>query len=245
MIYTISKLFTYLFLPPAIFIILLILAGINFKKFRFIFPLAGVIFYFISTDYGANLLNAPLEKNYKPPKKIHCKSVVVLSGGSNENDTIKSYPDAFKRLVYGVEIAKTYNLPLIFTGGGSKEISEAKNAQTDIENLQKAFGFNIKVYYEDKAKDTVENAKFTKDLISKKNLSNSICLVTSAYHMKRSEIIFKHFGFKITPMATGFTIQKSTHFSLFPKEGNFHRSYQAIHEYLGILSLAFRGYKID
>ena len=243
MIYIISKLFTYLFLPPGIFIILLILA--SFKQFKLLFLISGLLFYFISTNFGANLLNKYLEKNYKNQQKINCKSVVVLSGGSNENDTIRTSPDAFKRLVYGLEIAKENNLSLTFTGGGSKKPTEADNAKIDIENLQKAFNFNIKVLYENRAKDTVQNAKYTKELYTKNNLSNNICLVTSAYHMKRSEIIFKHFGFKVTPMATGFNVQKEKSFSLFPNEGAFHRSYQAIHEYFGILSLLVRGYKID
>jgi uncharacterized SAM-binding protein YcdF (DUF218 family) len=242
MIYVISKLFTYLILPPGIFIILLILAA--FKKIKSLFLISGLLFYFISTDYGANFLTKPLEK-YHTPKNINCNSIVVLSGGSNKNDTIKTTPDAFKRLVYGLEIASTHHLPLIFTGGGFDDYTEADGAKEDIKNLKKVFHFNIKVYYENKAKDTVENAKFTKKLIQKNRLSNNICLVTSAYHMKRSEIIFKHFGFNVTPMATGFNVKENQHFSLFPKEGNFHKSYQAIHEYFGILSLFLRGYKIN
>jgi uncharacterized SAM-binding protein YcdF (DUF218 family) len=63
--------------------------------------------------------------------------------------------------------------------------------------------------------------------------------------MKRSEMIFKHFGFNVTPMATGFNVKENEKFSLFPKEENFHKSYQAIHEYFGILSLLLRGYKRD
>jgi uncharacterized SAM-binding protein YcdF (DUF218 family) len=243
MIYILSKLFTYLFLPPGIFIILLILAA--FKRLKVLFFVAGLIFYFISTDYGANFLNKPLEENYKKQKEINCDSVVVLSGGSNKNDTINTYADAFKRLVYALEIASTNNLPLIFTGGNPEDYSESNNAKKDIENLKKAFKFSIKVYYEKTAKNTVENAKFTKELIEKHNLSNKICLVTSAYHMKRSEIIFKNFEFEITPMATGFNVKEIKDFSLLPKEGNFHNSYQAIHEYFGILSLLVRGYKID
>lgn len=244
MIYIISKLFTYLILPPGIFIILLILAA--FKKFKYLFLISGLFFYFISTNYGANLLNKPLENNYyKTQKNITCKSVVVLSGGSNKNDTIKTAPNAFKRLVYGLEIASIHHLPLIFTGSGIDNYTEADAAKEDIKNLKKAFHFNIKVYYENKAKNTVENAKFTKKLLKENNLSNNICLVTSTYHMKRSEIIFKHFGFNVTPMATGFNVKENEKFFLFPKKENFHKSYQAIHEYFGILSLLLRGYKLN
>jgi uncharacterized SAM-binding protein YcdF (DUF218 family) len=245
MIYTVSKLFTYLFLPPGIIIFLLILGA--FTRAKIILLISALLLYFISTDYGANLLNKPLEKDYyKIKKPIKCNSVVVLGGGSNKEDTIKFSADAFKRLVYGLELASMHNLPLIFTGGGTKKYTEADGAKSDIENLKKAFHFNIKAYFENKAKDTVENAKYTKELIKKYNLSNNICLVTSAYHMKRSEIIFKNFGFNVTPLATGFSIKnkKFDFFKLFPNADAFCKSYKAIHEYFGILSLILRGYKI-
>jgi uncharacterized SAM-binding protein YcdF (DUF218 family) len=244
MIYIISKLFTYLILPPGIFVILFIVGA--FKRLKTLFLIAGIFLYFISTDFGANSLNKPLEMNYyKQKKNVSCKSVVILSGGHNKKDTIKTTPDAFKRLVYGLEIASIHNLPVVFTGGGVRNYKETDAAKSDIKNLEKAFNFNVKVYYENRAKDTVENGKFTKELIKRENLSNDICLVTSAYHMKRSEIIFKHFNFKVTPMATGFDIKNDKSFSFFPKEGNFHKSYQAIHEYCGILSLLLRGYKVN
>ena len=242
--YIISKLFTYIFLPPAIFIWSLIIAGIVSKKFKIIFISLGIIFYLISIKPISNLLLSPLENIKTSNQKVNI--IVVLSGGSNPNDILKNSPDAFKRLTYGIMLAKQNNIPLLFTGGGRKKPNEADNAKKDIELFEKTFNFKLKTYYENKALDTVENAKFTKELIKKENLSNKIYLVTSAYHMKRSIIIFKHFGFEIIAKPVGFIVNNKNYdfYDFLPQMGSLKNSYTAIHEYFGILSLLLRGYKI-
>jgi uncharacterized SAM-binding protein YcdF (DUF218 family) len=243
MYYIVSKLFTYLFLPPGIFIILLIIAA--FKRIKYLFLISGLIFYFMSIDVGALLLSIPLGKSYlEHPKNSNCKEIVVLAGNMNYYDTIKNSADSFKRLVYGLELAHKKNLPIIFSGAKTEEYT-----QTDVKNLKESFNINTKIYYENRAKNTIESAKFVKELINNYNLSNDICLVTSSYRMKRAEIIFKHLGFNVTPMPTGFNGGNvknfnPSFFSILPNEIAFHKSYQAIHEYFGILSLLLRGYKL-
>jgi uncharacterized SAM-binding protein YcdF (DUF218 family) len=242
--YIISKLFTYLFLPPSIFIWGLIIATIVAKRFKFLFITLGIIFYLLSIKPISNLLLSPLEDI--PNSKQKADIVVVLSGGSNLNDILKSAPDAFKRLTYGIILAKQKNIPLIFTGGGINKPSEADNAKKDIELFEKTFNFRLKTYYENKALDTVENTKYTKELIKKEHLSNKIYLVTSAYHMKRSIIIFKHFGFDVVAKPVGFLVDKTyTFYDFLPNMNFLNYSYKAIHEYFGILSLLLRGYSLS
>ena len=242
--FIISKLFTYLILPPAIFIWSLIIAGFLSKKFKFYFISLGIIFYLISIAPISNLLLSPLENI--PTSNQKSNLVVVLSGGSNPNDILKSSPDAFKRLTYGIILAKQNNIPLLFTGSGIKKPTEADNAKSDITLFENTFNFKLKTYYENKALDTVENAKYTLELIKKNNLPKKIYLVTSAYHMKRSIIIFKHFGFDIIPKPVGFLVNKNSYnfYDYLPNMGALNHSYKAIHEYFGILSLYLRGYKL-
>ncbi len=238
--YLISKLFTYLCLPPGIFIWLLFLAGFLVKRFKSIFFIFGIVFYLISIKPISNLLLSPLEDIKLSDKKANL--VVVLGGGSNKNDILKSYPDAFKRLAYGIILAKQNNIPLLFTGGGIKNSKEADNIKKDIELFEKTFNFRLKTYYENKSLDTFQNAKFTLNLLKKYNLNKTIYLVTSAYHMKRSIIIFKHFGFVVIPKPVGYLVDKEyTFYDYLPSMNNLENSYKAIHEYFGILSLWLRG----
>ncbi|GAB6046100.1 YdcF family protein [Caminibacter profundus] len=241
MLYIVSKLFTYLFLPPGIFIIILTIAGFFAKKFKWLFFVSAFFLYLISIKPVANILISPLE-NITYKDNIKPVAVVVLGGGTNSKDTLKAYPDAFKREVYGLLIAKKENLPFIFTGGGLGKTKEAENIKKDITLLSKTCNCNIKAYYENLSLNTYQNAKYTVLLFKKLNMPLKIYLVTSAYHMKRSIALFKHFGFKIIPKPVGFFYDPDyTIWDIFPNEGNFHKSYKAIHEYFGLLSLKLRG----
>ena len=137
--YLISKLFTYIFLPPSIFIWLLVLGGFLAKKFKPLFFGGAILFYLLSIKPITNLLLTPLETIDIAHKKGEL--VVVLSGGSNPDDILKSAPDAFKRVTYGIVLAKTNNIPLLFTGGGIIKPTEDEMAKKDIELFQNSFNF--------------------------------------------------------------------------------------------------------
>jgi uncharacterized SAM-binding protein YcdF (DUF218 family) len=240
MIFVISKLFTYLILPPGIFIIILIIAGIYAKKLKWLFYLSALTLYLLSNKFISNLLIYPLEHNYYKDN-ITSKAVVVLGGGINPNDVFSASPDAFKREVYGLVLAKKYDLPFIYTGGGIK-IKEADFIKKDVELIKKICNCKIKDFYERNSLDTYENAKYTSKVFEKLKLKKEIFLVTSAYHMKRAIKLFKHFSFKIIPKPIGFFYEHYyTIWDIFPNEENFHKSYKAIHEYFGLLSLILRG----
>jgi len=230
--YIISKLFTYFILPPGIFIWSLIVSSFLVKKFKLLFFSLGILFYLLSIRPISDSLLKPLENINTTNQKADL--VVVLSGDD-------------RRLPYGILLAKQNNTPLLFTGGGIKKPTEADFAKKIINEYEKTFNFKLKTYYEDKALDTVENGKFTLNLIKKDKLSKNIYLVTSAYHMKRSIMIFKHFGFNIIPKPTDFKIKHAsyTFYDYLPNMGSLENSYTAIHEYFGILSLLLRGYSLN
>lgn len=232
--YLLSKLFTYLILPPGIFIIALIFAGVWCKRFRWLFVTLGLMFYLLSIKPVANLLLEPLE-NIRYADS-NASSVVVLGGGANTDAIIKAYPDAFKREFYGFYLAKEKGLPLIFSAGGVKQTKEANSAKSDFSLMQKLSNSKIAIYYEDKSLNTKQNAKFSAKLFDRLKLPKNIYLVTSAYHMKRAIIYFKKAGFKVTPKAVDFKVEKECNFyDYLPKMRNFANSYKAIHEYIGIL----------
>ena len=232
--YLLSKLFTYLFLPPGIFIIALFVASWYARKFKWLFFSLAVIFYLLSIKPIANLLLTPLESISFSNTKAD--AVVVLAGGSNYSGVIKAYPDAFKREFYAFYLAQNKNLPLIFTGGGKGKQSEADSAKSDFKLLQKLSNSKLSIYYENKSLNTKQNAKFTAQLFKKLKLSKNIYLVTSAYHMKRAIIYFKSVGFKVIPKAVNFKVEKAYNFyDYLPNINNFKNSYLAIHEYIGIL----------
>ncbi|WP_022670889.1 YdcF family protein [Hippea alviniae] len=235
-VYVISKLFTYLFLPPGSFVILLFIASVLVKRFKWIFLLGGFSLWALSTSVVKDALLFPLER-INLTENVSPAAVVVLSGGSYKNDVIKTTPDAFKRLVYGYILSCKYNLPLVLSGGGIKT-NDADNMLEDLKMIEKVSKCRPVVLKENGSLNTYQNGKFTYKLFERMRMPKRIYLITDAYHMKRAEMVFEHFGFKIVPKPVGFEIEdRYTLFDFLPQMKNLYYSYKAIHEYVGILSL--------
>ncbi len=233
--FIISKIITAFLLPPGIFIIFLLLFALKSKqRKRLIF--LGVFIWIISIKPISNLFLYPLE-NIKPLNK-KAPFVVVLGGGIVNKDIFKSSPHQFKRVIYGVIIAKKNNIPLIFTGGGVG--NEANGVKHDIDYLEKSFNFKIKTYFENKSKNTKQNAYLTAKLFQKHHFKKKIYLVTSAFHMKRAMIDFKKAGFKIIPKPTDFLSNYHyVWYDFLPSMDYLYKTYLALHEYLGIIKAKF------
>jgi len=246
MIYFVSKIFTYLFLPPGVFIAAIFAAYFLLRRFKIIFLFLSIIFWFLSTDFAPYLLLKPLESKKFFSLKIEPIAVVVLGGG--EEKGVKSFPTmpgATERVLKSMILAYNKNLPLIYSG------FESDSAKKSIEEINNGFnlgfvfdkGFLPKsVMLEKKSKNTYQNAKFTKKIFERFKIKNpAIYLVTSAYHMPRSYKIFNNFGFKVIPVKTDYrAFKKFDYWSIFPKMSNLNNSFIAIHEYFGLLSLVFR-----
>ena len=256
--YILSKLFTYLVLPPGIFIFLLLVVSFLTRKFRIFFLTCSVIFYALSNTYIADILLAPLEKPYNTP--LHVSSVdavVVLGGGHIQGSANLPLSDeANKRALWGMLIAKKQNLPLLFSGGGfNPNYSESDAFLDTSKDLSSCFSLEIpqstklsekkfSLHVENKSLDTYENAKLSKQLFEEEGIAHpTIYLVTSAYHMKRAIALYEHFGFHVIPAATAFKIstKEKDMWDYLPNIWALEKSYTALHEYMGILSLKLRG----
>ena len=235
----VGKLVDYLLLPPGVFILLLLLGAIYAWRFRTLLLLGAVSLYLLSIKPVANALLEPLE-SYKAMEAPSAKVVVFLGGGTNSNAIFKAYPDAFKREVYALIVAKENNLPILFSGGGLG-FKEANNTKADIELLKRSFNFNVDCYYEGESLNTWQNAKYSAEFFNNKGWSKDIYLVTSAYHMKRASLMFKNFGFRVNSKSVGYLAEYDDNlFNYMPNMNSLHNSYKAIHEYLGLIFFAFK-----
>ena len=233
--FVISKIITAFLLIPGIFVIIFLIFAFKTKYKKFMIFLAAFI-WLISTKPVSNLLLYPLE-NIKIIKQ-KAPYVVVLGGGVVNKDIFRSSAHQFKRIVYGASIASKEKIPLIFTGGGVG--FESKMVKHDIKYLEKSFNFYIKTYFENKSKNTKQNAYFTAKLFKKLGFNKKIYLVTSAFHMKRAMIDFKKAGFKVIPRPTDY-LSNYTYvwYDFLPSMESLYKSYWAMHEYLGIIKAKF------
>lgn len=241
------------------FIALLLLASFYVKKFRLFFLCGTLFFYALSNAYVADALLAPLEKPYNT--SLHVKdganAVVILGGGHIKGSANLPLSDeAYKRAMWGIMVAKAQNLPVLFSGAGMEQgysesdafLESAKALRTFLNlELHTHLPLHVKTFslhVEDKSLDTFENAKLSKALFLDAGIEKpTIYLVTSAYHMRRSITLYEHFGFNVIPMATAFKIstKEKNGWDLLPNIWAFEKSYIALHEYAGLLSLKLRG----
>lgn len=258
LMYVISKIVTFLLLPPGIFILLLFVASFVASRGRGYFIIGFLLFWFFSTPIGAHLLLKPLEQqaqNETNTTILYADAIIVLGGGVAEY--APNFPlqaDSFKRAVYGLTIARSIDRPLIFTGGSLHTYTEAQGAKESFDQLAYPLGFILPtlalyerrfgVMYEDKSVDTVENGRNIATILQQNGINKAkIVLVTSAYHMARSRYICEKLGFSVISMPTDYKCDRELIldvWSLFPQAHAFYKSYLALHEYAGLFSVIIR-----
>lgn len=253
MIFIISKIFTALFLPPGILLPILLYLGWKNPAFKKAF-LSLALFWYLLTITPTSLLPLKwLEKDSLTFTQNRPNAVVVLAGGvgvGHPNLPLSS--DALKRALAGVHFAKKHNIPLFYTGGGTKQLSESSAFIKSLEYTYLPFnalllvdkfnGFDhFYIVLEDKSLDTFENGKYIASLMPAKS---TIALVSSAYHLLRAKIIFEHFGFEVLPIPTDFKRDYPANLTWrdwLPSLEGLKRNYIVLHEIVGIASLILRG----
>jgi len=235
------KVAQYLILPPTIFIIFLTI----FRRFKKIVYLTSFIFLLISTEFIGHILLYPLEKEFYNTNSAKVNAIVILGGGYNKDAPNLAVNDgAFKRLIYGIMIAKKENLPIIFDGSAN----EAKVVYNTIQELNSSLNLDLpiakgsfskkfSIHIQGKALTTIDNAKYVKEYLAKNEIEKpKIYLVTSAYHMKRAIKEFKRQNIYTIPRATDFKSTKEIRFIYFlPNAEGLRLSFLALHEYLAFL----------
>ncbi|MCF6198352.1 MAG: YdcF family protein [Hyphomicrobiaceae bacterium] len=160
-----------------------------------------------------NWLLIPLEQRFSASphndKMPAPYGIIVLGGSINTivtraNKTV-AINEAGERLFELAILARRYpKAKLVFSGGSgrilSKTMSESKAAQKLFTRLGIA---PDRILYEDKSKNTWQNAQYTKTLIKSSHRQRWL-LVTSAFHMARSVGCFRKNGINIIPWPVDF-----------------------------------------
>lgn len=236
------------FLPPGLFILALLAVCWHCRKTARLSKMLPVILliYLLSISAVSDRLIKPLEDYYPQPPVSELKearAIAVLGGGS-----LGGVPDfdgegqisafAANRHLMGLRLHRVLKLPLIFSGG---IVFEENGNEADIfARLLKASGVEDRyLLLDNKSRNTVENARFTKQLCQQKGFQK-IILVTSAYHMPRSVALFRREGMDVIPYPTDYmTNQKLVldAFAFTPNHSSVSLTAIAMKEYLGILAL--------
>ena len=244
MLFLVKKVLASIFQPSSLifflFIISFILLILKKKAAKLLLGLTIVFYYILSTPVISFLFLKGLENRFpfleSPPEDV--RYVVVLSGGNQNSlsdlpltSRLNSYSVA--RVLEGVRLyKKMQDGYLVLSGEGWVRDPEQKTC-----SLMKKLSLfcsvpEERIILECNSRDTYDEAKEIKKILG----DQKFLLVTSAFHMPRSMLIFKKMGLNAIPAPGDFRAQgKGPAFfrDYFPR--GMDETNLALIEYLGIL----------
>jgi uncharacterized SAM-binding protein YcdF (DUF218 family) len=211
MFFALSKILGF-FAIPSNLVIVLALAGAALVCTRF--ARAGrrlmigsvLLLAIIGLSPLGNALILPLEQRFPPwdAARGAPDGIVVLGGSiSPEVSAARNavaLNEAAERVTVVAELARRYPAArIVFSGGNNALVSgQATEAEAAL-RLFESFGIApARVIAEDRSRNTVENAVYSKQLAMPK-AGERWLLVTSAYHLPRAVGVFRQAGFPVEP----------------------------------------------
>lgn len=238
-------------LPPAVFI--LMLAGITIYMYRRHAPgrtalaVVTLLLYVFSLRLPAMLLMQPLE--YAIPQPQSPKGDVLLMLG---NGAIGDVPDITgmgqpsgtmgKNMLMTLRLHRQMNLPILISGG-TVFTDSGNEASIAVRDFREMGVPENELFPESKSRNTVENARFSKEICAQYSWTHPIVTVV-ALQAPRTAKIFEREGMNVTIYPTHYRTGASWNFhpvlDLIPDGGNLSNSAAAIREYIGIAALYLR-----
>lgn len=173
-------------------------------------------------------------------KHRQVQAVVVLGGGvehdANEYNGPTLSPDAMSRLLYGVYVSRSTQLPMAYTGGVGWAGPGGQTSEAEVANMAlRRLGLPALRWQENQSRDTRENALLTAALLKADGVTH-IALVTHAWHMPRSVRQFEAAGLQVTPAPMGYIRSDlSAWLQWLPSGKGLRDSGWVIREWLGLL----------
>lgn len=245
MLFTIKKFLEMILLPSGfLFFLLLVSFVLILRKKKLgmkLFGLAVFFYYVLSIPPVSNLLIKALENRYPylefPPQDIHY--VVVLAEGTlNPYSGLPSNNrlsfGSMARVLEGLRLYKKMDdIHLILSGGSGRSLPQDEKPCILMKQLSLQLGVEEnRILVECISRDTYEEAEEIRKMLGQERF----ILVTSAFHMPRSLLIFKKAGLNAIAAPCAFRVQgKTKHNWLKYFPSGLETSDIAVKEYIGIL----------
>ncbi|MBX7058981.1 MAG: YdcF family protein [Leptospirales bacterium] len=253
MFFYLSKIFSGLLFPYALFLLLSIVAAIKLprSRFRLVFRLALVAIFLLSTNRISGALIAPLESAYPQMRSAdapQADAIVVLGGMSDPLSARLEGPeflDSVDRILAAELLWRAGKAPLLVISGGLGLMLQ--RGEPEARALQRwllARGIpQSAIVIGDRSRNTAENAIETAALARSRGWTR-VLLVTSAFHLPRATLCFRKQGLAVIPFPTDYyrSVVDPGPEGIMPAPGAMSLSTVAIKEYLGIVAYWLRGY---
>ncbi|MBI1244283.1 MAG: YdcF family protein [Alphaproteobacteria bacterium] len=184
-----------------------------------------------------------IENRIPPPEQLpqQVDGIVVLGGDVNSR-MLRLRPVSpghdSTRLIAFADLSRHYpNAKLVFSGGSGQVLDRTDTDSDGARRLLPILGVDTtRVIFEDKSRNTFENARFSLDIAQPKP-EETWLLVTSAFHMPRSLSTFRQAGWKIVPYPVGYMTAPDAAF-----EWQFPTSFDGRLFYLAVAARELVGY---
>lgn len=135
---------------------------------------------------------------------------------------------------------------VILTGGSASVISKKYYESIYAKNLMKEFGIKEnRIFIDAKSRNTYENAIETKRILDSLQVTDSVILITSAFHMNRAEACFQKAGVKFIPYPVHYIGNATRDYNieafLLPSAGAINDFQTMFREWIGIISYKMTG----
>jgi uncharacterized SAM-binding protein YcdF (DUF218 family) len=220
--------------------------------------LALILLLSSSNGWVSRLLVQSLEWQNLPLAKIPTAEAIVVLGGATKS-ALPPRPfvdlnEAGDRVIYAVQLYRQKKAPIIILSGGRINWKGSGLSESaDMATILTSIGIPKEaIVQEPNSFNTYQNAVNVKKILESRRIRR-ILLVTSAIHMPRSLLIFKHQGIDTIPTPTDFLISqgelqeltstpKAALLNVLPNADNLYLFTSALKEYAGILAYRLRGW---
>ena len=252
MFFLLSKILAFFLMPLTWFFILLIWSWRTkdeMKKRRLRIAAIVVIVFFSNRFICDRTMHLWEINAVQEPAAGTYDGIIVLGGLSSydqELDRIQ-FSRSNDRLMQALTLWKKGVAKKIIFTGGSGSILHADILESDqIKMFLQKLGIpDSAMIYENKSRNTHENATMTKPYLQKISPNGKYLLVTSAFHMRRSLGCFTHEGINVTPYSTdrySGPWKFEFDYCFLPDAATLLDWNTLLHEWFGCITYKFSGY---
>lgn len=251
MFFVLSKLLQFMINPLLWVFLLLILSLINQKKAKLWSTFAIAIFFIFSNPLLSNFILKKWEQPAVPKENLPFTDVGIILTGTMYGEPIPNdqynYHDGADRVTESLVLYKAGLIQKILVTGGSGSV-----LNTGFVESSRIASFLIEsgipqedILIDKKARNTYENALYSKELLKKFELGDRrIILITSAFHMNRAMACFQ----KQQIETIGYPVDFRSSLVdwdiswLLPSPGSFETWNLLLKEWIGIIAYKVFGY---
>ena len=160
---------------------------------------------------------------------------IAIPEGKSEDDWLPELVDSSDRLHHAARLYKARKLERLLISVSSRTADSTfieKHKSLTVSLLEEWGVPKTAIDFDVVSRNTHENTLEAVSYLSKYPLSESVILITSAYHMPRAAESFARQGVTIIPAPTDYQNKQSTKWM--PTTRSLHLSQVAIHEFVGL-----------